>query len=111
MFQLLSMYLSMNCVRLGCQWSWIAWLKSQAINKTKREEISNILGLTRLSRKPVNPEELPAQATMVCPISSLKSTFDTRRTSVRLVSSLDFASNMGKRVSTNKYEIYSWQKN
>ena len=59
------------------------------------------IGLTRLSRKPVNPEELPAQATRVCPISSLKSTFDTRRTPVRLVSSLDFASNLGKRVSPN----------
>ena len=57
------------------------------------------VGLTRLSRKPVNPEELPAQATRVCPISSLKSAFDTRHTLVWLVSSLDFASNLGKRIS------------
>ena len=52
-----------------------------------------------MSRKLVNLEALPAQATRVCPISSLKSAFDTRRTNVRLVSSLDFASNLGKRVS------------
>src|SRR3989344_1579348 len=38
------------------------------------------LGLTRLSRKPVNPQELPAQATRVCPISSLKSAFEPHRT-------------------------------
>ena len=62
------------------------------------------IGLTRLSRKLVNPEELPAQATRVCPIFSLKSVFDTRRTSVRLVSILDFASNLGKRVSPIIYD-------
>ena len=68
-----------------------------------------LLGLTRLSRELVNPEALPAQATRVCPISSLKSAFETRRTSVRLVSSLDFASNLGKRVSPiiQYHTIYS----
>src|SRR3989344_5133154 len=45
-----------------------------------RGRLRRNLGLTRLSRKPVNPQELPAQAARVCPISSLKSAFEPHRT-------------------------------